>query len=654
MSKVIKSPKLSGRECFIAVNCDPAFGNGLAKIQEKDNQSLPQLENRMAVQARTQQEAETQAFTKGKQAGQLAAQQQHEKNNQVMQSLLQGIDDEVESFFRRMEIRVNEVVMAMVKKIVGTLSKIEPELIQQSVRKVLSQHTELGDILTLHLHPEDYQRMAPDESVAPKNLKMVRDSTVQRGGCMLETKYGLIDARLETQLEELEQTLTAQVAMQSPPSQIIDRVTQTADVRTEGWVINIVGTVIESKGPNVTVGEQCEISDTKRRKTIRAEVIGFKDNRVLLMPLEDAQGIGPGNRVIGKGRRFAVHAGEGLLGRVLNGLGEPIDGLGAIVGGDPVEIHARPSNPMQRQTIDSPLYTGVRAIDGILTCAKGGRMGIFAGSGVGKSVLLGMMARNTEADINVIALIGERGREVREFVERDLGEEGLKRSVVIAVTSDESPVLRIHGAQLAASIAEHFARQGKHVMFMMDSVTRFAMAHREIGLAIGEPPTTKGYTPSTFAALPKLLERSGIFNEQGSITGFYTVLVEGNDMDEPVADHVRSILDGHMVLSRSLFSQNHFPAIDILPSISRLSKQVCIPENTRKAGVLRDNLATYQEAQDLVNIGAYVKGSNKKIDTALRVIDDIKVFLKQGMDEKTEHDAMWKQMAMIADKVGKE
>jgi len=305
---------------------------------------------------------------------------------------------------------------------------------------------------------------------------------------------------------------------------------------------------------------------------------------------------------------------------------------------------------MERRSISEPLYTGVRAIDGLITCGKGVRMGIFAGSGVGKSVLLGMMARNTAADVNVIALIGERGREVKEFVERDLGPEGLSRSVVVAVTSDESPVLRVHGAKLAATLAEHFAREGKDVMFMMDSVTRFAMAHREIGLAVGEPPATKGYTPSTFAALPKLLERSGIFGERGSITGFYTVLVEGDDLDEPVADHVRSILDGHVVLSRALAAQNHFPAIDVLASISRLMRQVCSPEQVLWSGQIRDMLATMADAQDLINIGAYAAGSNPRIDRALRCIEEVRAFLRQRIDEKAHPEEMWAQLAAVVQK----
>jgi len=653
LSKIIKSPKLSEREYIISVWGDAADVGPEPENQPVDIDNEVRQREELEVQIENmRKEIETAAFAQGRLAGQAEAEKIYEEKTEALQALFQVIEKEIESFYGRMEIRLSDVVVAMVQKIVGTVSEISPELIRQSIRKVLSRHNEPGEMLTLHLHPDDFQRMVPNESVAPKNLKMVPDPDIKRGGCLLETKYGLIDARLETQLEELERILREQVESGNPPSQIKDSIKQATEVRAEGRVMNVVGTVIESRGPNVTVGEQCEILDATRHQAIRAEVIGFKDNRVLLMPLEDAQGIGPGNRVIAKGHHFTVQAGEHLLGRVLNALGQPIDGLGAITGGETVSIHARPNNPMQRRTISAPLYTGIRAIDGLLTCAKGGRMGIFAGSGVGKSVLLGMMARNTQADVNVIALIGERGREVREFVERDLGADGLKRSIVIAVTSDESPVLRIHGAKLAASVAEYFARQGKDVMFMMDSVTRFAMAQREIGLAIGEPPTTKGYTPSTFAALPKLLERSGIFGEYGSITGFYTVLVEGDDMDEPVSDHVRSILDGHIVLSRALFSQNHFPAIDILSSISRLNKQVCTAEQTEKAGIIRNNLATYQEAQDLVNIGAYVQGSNPQIDTSLRVIDAIKKFLRQGIYEKVQPQEMWKQMDIIVQQVG--
>jgi flagellum-specific ATP synthase len=592
------------------------------------------------------QRRDEEIYSRGFQAGQAEAGKGFQSELQTYQAVLHSLEKELENFYAGMETRTVDLTLALVKKIVGAMSATGIEAIRQSIKKVLARHNEPGELLTLRMHPEDHARMAPTDTAAVKNFKMVPDPGVARGGCIMETGFGLVDARLETQLEELEKVLRVQTCEGTHPSQVKEAIENASEVRSEGRVVNIVGTVIESRGPNLTVGEQCEIISADRHATW-AEVIGFRENRVLLMPLGDHHGIGPGSRVIARGQSFAIQAGPHLLGRILNGLGHPIDAQGALGSGETLSIHGQPNNPMQRRTITSPLYTGVRTIDGFLTCGKGGRMGIFAGSGVGKSVLLGMMARNTQADVNVIALIGERGREVREFVERDLGPEGLKRSVVIAVTSDESPVLRIHGAQLAASIAEYFARQGKDVLFMMDSVTRFAMAHREIGLAIGEPPTTKGYTPSTFAALPKLLERSGIFGDKGSITGFYAVLVEGDDMDEPVADHVRSILDGHVVLSRSLFTQNHFPAIDVLSSISRLTKMVCTPEQTAWAGRLRDCLATVKDVQDLLNIGAYVRGNNPKIDQALNVVDAIERFLIQGMGEKTLPEEMWKRLAGI-------
>lgn len=634
MSKILKHPSVSAQEYCLPISLEamPA----IAEWTGTEAETPAEL-----VQADAQQALEAEAYAQGQQAGACELQQVLVQEREQGQTQLVALAAALDDFYQRLELRMSEAAMAMVRKIVGAASEQHTELIRESLRKVLARHNQPGELLTLHLHPDDYQRLVPDPAVAPKNLRMLPDPEIQRGGCLLETKFGMIDARLDTQLQELEKTLREQMSAGVSPTQRIEGIQQTSEVRAEGRIVKIVGTVIESRGPSVTVGERCEIIDQNGEAHTWAEVIGFRENQVLLMPLGDARGIGPGSRVIAKGKYFTAQVGEHLLGRVINGLGQPIDGLGALCGGEAVSIFAPPNNPMQRQSIQAPLYTGIRAIDGLLTCAKGGRMGIFAGSGVGKSVLLGMMARNTQADVNVIALIGERGREVKEFVEHDLGPEGLKRSVVIAVTSDESPVLRIHGAQLAASVAEYFARQGKHVMFMMDSVTRFAMAHREIGLAIGEPPTTKGYTPSTFAALPKLLERSGLFGERGSITGFYTVLVEGDDMDEPVSDHVRSILDGHIVLSRALFSQNHFPAIDILNSISRLSKQVCSPEQREQANNIRDLLATYFEAQDLVNIGAYVQGSNPKIDTALKVIQPIKDYLRQGLTEKILPEAVW-------------
>ncbi len=363
-----------------------------------------------------------------------------------------------------------------------------------------------------------------------------------------------------------------------------------------------------------------------------AEVVGFRESRTLLMPFGEVNEIRPGCEVIATGSSLRVSVGPSLLGRVLDGLGKPLDEKGPIDAEAEVRASGRPPHPLARRRIHEPLTLGVRAIDGLMTVGKGQRLGIFAGSGVGKSTLLGMMARNTSADVNVIALIGERGREVRDFIEKDLGEEGLKRSVVVVATSDQVPVARLRGAQVATGIAEYFRDRGLDVLLMMDSVTRVAWAQREIGLASGEPPTTRGYTPSVFAVLPQLLERSGMA-AGGSITGLYTVLVEGDDMNEPVADTVRGILDGHIVLSRDLAARNHYPAIDVLSSVSRVMPDVTTPEHRDSAGALRDVLATYRASEDLINIGAYAQGSNPKIDFALSKIDAANAFLKQRVDE---------------------
>lgn len=409
-------------------------------------------------------------------------------------------------------------------------------------------------------------------------------------------------------------------------------VTRANTMKLNGKVSQVIGVVVESRGPAAHLGEICEIHHKRNAPPLLAEVVGFKENTVLLMPLGNLDEIAPGSDVVATGSSLKVKVGEALLGRVLDGLGRPIDGLGPIETANESLVSRTPPHPLQRQRIHDPLAFGVRAIDGVMTCGKGQRIGIFAGSGVGKSTLLGMIARNTEADVNVIALIGERGREVRDFLEKDLGPEGLARSVIVVATSDQVAIARLRGAMLATSIAEHFRDNGMDVMLMMDSVTRVAWAQREIGLAVGEPPTTRGYTPSVFAMLPKLLERSGTA-EHGSITGLYTVLVDGDDMNEPVADSVRSILDGHIVLSRDLAHRNHYPAIDVLASVSRLMPDVTSPEHRSAAGTLRDVLATYRSAEDLINIGAYVDGSNPKIDHAKAHIDLANGFLKQAVEE---------------------
>jgi len=400
-----------------------------------------------------------------------------------------------------------------------------------------------------------------------------------------------------------------------------------------GKVTKIVGMVVEGYCPTSTVGSLCELIPLNGETPVPAEVVGFRDSRALLMPLGELRGLGPGSLIRVRRNSASLAVGNQLLGRVIDAMGHPIDGRPLPYMAREMPLYALPAGPMERSTIDAPLDLGIRSINGLLTCGQGQRMGIMAGSGVGKSVLLGMMARNTRADVNVIALIGERGREVREFIERDLGEEGLARSVVVVATSDQSPLLRMRGAFVATTLAEYFCSQGKKVLLMMDSVTRFAMAMREVGLAIGEPPATKGYTPSVFATLPKLLERAGSFRGAGSITGLYTVLVEGDDMNEPIADAVRSILDGHIVLSRALAARNHYPCIDVLTSASRVMRDIVSPLHLEQAGRIREILATHREAEDLINIGAYAAGSNPRIDRAIGKIEAVNRFLRQKITE---------------------
>jgi len=407
-------------------------------------------------------------------------------------------------------------------------------------------------------------------------------------------------------------------------------------IRYLGVVSKVSGLLVESQGPSLSVGDICWITPRTGAKKIAAEVVGIKDRKILLMPFENTHGVGIGCKVESSHQQMSVGVGDSLLGRIVDGFGKPIDDVGPLDSLTPTFVHREPPAPLKRPRIADPLTTGIRAIDSLVTCGEGQRLGIFAGSGVGKSVLLGMIARNSSADINVIALIGERGREVREFIERDLGEDGLRRSVVVVVTSDQAAVLRIRGAQIATTIAEYFRDQGRRVILMMDSITRVAMAQREIGLAVGEPPTTKGYTPSVYALLPRLLERSGM-SDKGSITGFYTVLVESDDMNDPVADTVRSILDGHLVLSRKLAAQNHYPAVDVLNSISRLMSDVIDAEHNQLAAKARETLATYAEAEDLINIGAYVRGNNPRIDFALDHIERLKIHLRQGIKEKADY-----------------
>ncbi|KXG77610.1 putative ATP synthase YscN [Fervidicola ferrireducens] len=409
-------------------------------------------------------------------------------------------------------------------------------------------------------------------------------------------------------------------------------------LRIKGKISKIVGLTIESQGPPAEIGEICKIKPSRGSgEKLLAEVVGFHDDRIILMPLGDMEGIAPGEEVEATGKKLMVPVGDELLGRILDGLGNPIDGKGPIKSRDYYPLYNSPPNPVERAPIDTPLPLGIKAIDALITCGRGQRIGIFAGSGVGKSTLLGMIARNTKADVNVIALVGERGRELNSFINKDLREDGLKRSVVVVATSDKPPLVRTKAAFTATAIAEYFRDKGLDVLLMMDSVTRFAMAQREVGLATGEPPVTRGYTPSVFAVLPKLLERAGT-SSKGSITGIYTVLVDGDDLNEPISDAVRGILDGHIVLSRTLANKNHYPAIDVLSSISRLMNDVISEDHKRLAAKVKSLISIYNESEDLINLGAYVKGSNPRIDEALRYIDEIRKFLIQDVDEKVDFE----------------
>ncbi len=442
--------------------------------------------------------------------------------------------------------------------------------------------------------------------------------------------------------------------------------------RERGKVSKSIGLTFEGFLPGANVGSIVRIlpaglaglTDSNDRSSldqvIDAEVIGFKDKKVILMPLDEVHGVSSSNRISLIKSTAEIPVGEWLLGRVIDGKGEPIDGKGPLIPDDKAirsqtierrSIYGTSINPMSRAPIVEPLDLGIKALNGFLTCGKGQRMGIMAGSGVGKSVMLGMMARYTNAHVNVIGLIGERGREVNEFIERDLGEEGLKRSVVVVSTSDKSPLLRMRGAFIATTIAEYFCDSGKDVLLMMDSVTRFAMAQREIGLSMGEPPASKGYTPSVFSMLPKLLERAGRRNSNGSITGLYTVLVEGDDMDEPIADATRATLDGHIVLSRALAARNQYPAIDISQSVSRVMRAIISKKHREVAGTLKELMAVYQANEDLVNIGAYVKGTNPKLDQALSVIERIKLLLKQEVEERWDYSKTLTQMEAICSSI---
>ena len=424
----------------------------------------------------------------------------------------------------------------------------------------------------------------------------------------------------------------------------LERVKQTRAAETRGRVVQLIGLVVESEGPLASVGEVCRIESARHDSSTLAEVVGFRNHHLLLMPLGEIRGIHPGSEVIATGAPLRMPVSDELMGRVIDGLGNPLDDQGPIRGRQMAQLNLLPPHPLKRQRIGEVFRTAIKAIDAFTPCGRGQRLGIFAGSGVGKSTLLGMIARHAEADVNVIALIGERGREVREFMEKDLGEEGRRKSVVVVATSNEPALARVKGAFLAMAIAEHFRDQGRNVLMMMDSVTRFAMAQREIGLAIGEPAATRGYTPSVFSLLPRLLERAGA-GERGTMTGLFTVLVEADDMNDPVADAVRSILDGHIVLSRDLATQNHYPAIDVLESVSRLTGELLSRDQLCLTSSAREHLAVYRKNQDLINIGAYPAGSSPVIDEAIARHEPMRQFLRQGITDGWELERTWSEMA---------
>ncbi len=424
------------------------------------------------------------------------------------------------------------------------------------------------------------------------------------------------------------------------------RIQSVRPVEKLGRVAQVTGLVIESDGPDVALGDVCRIQSERGDLAVHAEVVGFRDHRILLMPLGDMHSIHPGCEVVASAHAATVPVGRGLIGRVIDGLGQPVDDLGPLPAEHTDSLRNSPPNPLKRQRIREAFQTGVKAIDVFTPIGRGQRMGIFAGSGVGKSTLLGMMARGAESDVNVIALVGERGRELREFIEKDLGKEGMSRSIVIVATSDQPASVRIRAALLATTIAEHFRDLGQSVLFVMDSVTRFAMAQREIGLAVGEPPSSRGYTPSVFSMLPRLLERTGA-GETGAITAFYTVLVEGDDMNEPISDAVRGILDGHIVLTRALATANHFPAIDVLESVSRLIRDISSPEEVEVVSKARDLLALYRKNEDLINIGAYVKGSSPRIDLAIEKQEALNTFLRQNVGEQLSRATSFEEIAAI-------
>jgi len=562
------------------------------------------------------------------------------------------------------------IAVAMASSIIKHEIRRNPDFPRTILRNALNMAAGHEQIkIKIHPHDDHNVRSIVDDELSDADfagkIEIIQDRNMQRGGCLIETDFGVVDARIDQQLSGLANELkTIESGRQTKAGENgddnddnekvfrqFDRIiAATTPIRACGNVTQVVGLVVEANGPVVQLGCICDIHGKENEPPVMAEVLGFRDSTVLMMPLEDIRSIGPGSRVVARQHKASVAVGPQLLGRIIDGLGNPIDNLGPLNADQSLPIYATPINPLLRQRILKPLDMGVRSINGLLTVGCGQRMGIFAGSGVGKSVLMGMIARKSSADVNVIALIGERGRELNEFIEKELGEEGLKKSVVVVATSDHLPLVRVRGAFVATAIAEFFRDQGMHVNLMMDSLTRFAMAQREIGLALGEPPTTKGYTPSVFTLLPKLLERAGTSDHSGTITGLYTVLVEGDDMNEPIADAARSILDGHIVLTRELADQNHYPAIDVLKSISRVMVDIASLQQKHSAGRLKELLATYRKTEDLINIGAYVAGSNPKIDRAIAKIDQINNYLRQDIAENVNFETSLRQLEQIMSK----
>jgi flagellum-specific ATP synthase len=599
-------------------------------------------------------EGYAEGFAQGKKHAFAVEQGKFDPLRAVLQSIRRTLDDRQIRIGHCAEQDAAHLSVVAARQLIRKEISRRPELTANIARRAL-QLVKGMENLRIKAHPADgaiigelLAEMSPGKRPA-ESVQIIADPTIQQGGCQIESDFGTIDARIDKQLGAMIDSLgTLYVnrgcsqAGDGPRLPDFDslrkKIDTIATIKAAGHVSKVVGLVVEANGPAVQLGCICDIDGTDGEAPVSAEILGFRDHTVLMMPLEDIRTIGPGSRVVARQEKASVVVGNKLLGRIIDGLGRPIDGLGALAAEERYPIYAPPINPLLRQRIREPLDMGVRAINGLLSVGCGQRMGIFAGSGVGKSVLMGMIARKSRADVNVIALIGERGRELNEFIDKDLGPEGLKKSVVVVATSDHLPLVRVRGAFVATAIAEFFRDQGLRVNLMMDSLTRFAMAQREIGLALGEPPTTKGYTPSVFTLLPKLLERAGTSDHNGSITGLYTVLVEGDDMNEPIADAARSILDGHIVLSRELADHNHYPAIDVLRSISRVMEDIASLQHKHNAGQLKELLATYRKAEDLINIGAYVAGANRGIDLAIAKFDLINRYLRQGIDESMDFE----------------